>query len=91
MQNQDNYESNSWSEYRRLVTSGLKDLDEDIKNLDKKFERQLRELADKLESLQLQVTRDITQLQTKAGIWGGVVGLVVSLIATVIAELIVKK
>lgn len=84
-------DSNNWSEYRRLVTKGLEDLDTDIKALDAKFERQLTGLSDELTKFQMQVTRDIAQLQTKAGMWGGLVGAVISAIVTLVIQIAVKK
>lgn len=77
--------SNSWSEYRRLVTSELRQLDIDIKALDNKYERQLKELSDNFHKMQLKFTSDITALQTKAGVWGGVVGAIVAGIIAIAA------
>lgn len=73
-------QQNSWSEYRRLVTKGLEDLDCDIKDLNGKFDK-----------MQIQFTKDITELQTKAGMWGGVIGAVCGAIASFVVQLIFKK
>lgn len=79
MRDPDTEQPDSWSEYRRLVTSGLRELDTDIKNLDSRFQ-----------TMQLQFTKDITALQTKAGIWGGFVGAIVAGIIAITAALIEK-
>ena len=72
-------EVNSWTEYRRLVIQGLKDLDTDMKAL-----------TERLDKLELQFAIDITTLKTKSAMWGAVGGAVVSFLLAIIAELVVK-
>ena len=70
---------NSWSEYRRLVTQTLKDLDQDIKILTKK-----------VDEMRLQTAIDVTQLKTKAGVWGAIMGLVASVLTAIITEALLR-
>lgn len=84
-------ETNSWTEYRRLVTQGIRDLDTDIKDSNEKFDKKFSDLTDSLNNFKLQMTIDITELKTKAGVWGGVVGAIVSVIIGIIIGLILRK
>ena len=72
--------NNSWAEYRRLVTQTLKDLDADIK-----------ELTKKVDEMHVQTAIELTQLKTKAGIWGAILGIVGSLITTALLEVLARK
>lgn len=87
----DSAETNSWTEYRKLVTHGLDDLDTDIKAANEKFDKKVSELTKTLNEFQIQVIIDITQLKGKAGIWGGVVGAIVSIIIGVVIGLVLRK
>lgn len=72
-------EINSWTEYRRLVIQGLKDLDNDMKAL-----------TERLDKLELQFAIDITTLKTKAAVWGAVGGAIISFLIAVLAGYIVS-
>jgi hypothetical protein len=84
-------EANSWSEYRRLVTQGLKDLDDDIKTQKRECDQVMRDLAERFEQMRLQMTVDITTLKTKAGLWGGIIGAVVAFLTVFVTEAVIKK
>lgn len=72
-------EVNSWTEYRRLVIQGLRDLDTDMKAL-----------TERLDKLELQFAVDITTLKTKAAMWGALGGAIISFLIAVATALVVK-
>lgn len=93
-------ERNSWSEYRRLITNGLADLDSDLKDLGKKVDENLKEAdtkhSQRLEkystdftNFQLKMTVEITKLNVKASLWGALGGSIVGAILVAVAELII--
>ena len=65
--------------------------DIDIKQLGEKTEKNLKDLQAELNTMQLQFTKDITQLQTKAGVWGGILGALGGAIVTTVFNAFVKK
>ena len=69
-------ERESWSEYRRLVMAGLKDLKEEMESLNQKLDA---------------VKIDIITLKVKASILGAIGGTVVSLAVTFIWKAITTK
>lgn len=75
-----NNSENSWSEYRRLVTETLRNLDQDIK-----------ELTKKVDSMRYQMGIDIAQLKVQAGVWGAIAGVIASIIAAFIIDSIFRK
>lgn len=72
--------ANSWSEYRRLVTQSLKDLDQDIKDITKDVNNMRYELG-----------VEIAQLKVKSAFWGAIAGVVVTVIGTVIVDIILRR
>ena len=77
----DEIESNSWSEYRREVLKSLNDLDQDIRELERRLDgnhnsllKQMGIHRDELMRMIYQASNEITQLKTKASMWGGIFG-----------------
>ena len=75
MTHQQQDERESWSEYRRLVMAGLRDLKADIDSVDRKLDK---------------IKEDVLMLKIKAGIFGTVGGAAVSLIVSWIWKLLVN-
>lgn len=93
-------DQNQWSDYRRLVTQTLKDLDQDIQKNEEKFDRRIEELrdrmdkrfndlADKMNDAVLAISNQVTELKTRASMLGGIWGLLGGALVTLVVELIV--
>jgi hypothetical protein len=64
-------EIGSWPEYRRHLLSELERIDEGLKDLNAKLDRQFNERDDRLRKAEA----NIAVLQFKCGVWGALAGV----------------
>jgi hypothetical protein len=91
-------DESSWLESRRLIITQLKSMDDAIRTLTEKIERQSDVARERIVVVATDTQKDladlrvrIAMLEVSAKIWGGVIGLVGGSLGTLILDVLLGK
>ena len=91
-------DQSSWLESRRLIITQLKSMDDAIRALTEKIERQSDVARERIVVVATDTQKDladlrvrIAMLEVSAKIWGGVIGLVGGSLGTLILDVLLGK
>jgi hypothetical protein len=91
-------DESSWLESRRLIITQLKSMDDAIRTLTEKIERQSDVARERIVVVATDTQKDladlrvrIAMLEVSAKIWGGVLGLVGGSLGTLILDVLLGK
>ena len=91
-------DESSWLESRRLIITQLKSMDDAIRSLTEKIERQSDVARERIVVVATDTQKDladlrvrIAMLEVSAKIWGGVIGLIGGSLGTLILDALLGK